>query len=313
MSSFRTSVVEKIQSESAFDVYCKFHPRPSLPLFYLDALDQPIHTFGEFMDLSTTTPLNCPSSVTSGSLIDLHGPSASGKSSVLLHILCTYIAPPYLELPNQDPVPMYGQGLLVLFIDTDLRFDPLRLKNMLYNHFVRCLDGHVYPDTLIPSILQRSLQRVWIATPHDPITFVKIFQHFLQSPWQAPRVDLILIDSFSQFIWPLQQCTGYPLETLQTTLDTCFLQAKLLGMTCIRTIWSTSTSFSQPGFLAPPSSMCDIQFLLQSLPSTNEPDTTIVECTLKFPKPMAPRYIGIHSQGLFDITTQPSLQSIEEG
>ncbi|KAI9159593.1 hypothetical protein H9P43_008933 [Blastocladiella emersonii ATCC 22665] len=136
----------------------QYGTRPAVPGFYLDALDGPLALPRPLLGQDAPPDGHAvrPPVLREGNVLELHGPPACGKSSLVYHMLLTRVVPTAAVFVAPVggvgvSVPLYGLGARVAFVDCDGRFDVRRVRDLIATHVGRSLSASLAPYGLATS------------------------------------------------------------------------------------------------------------------------------------------------------------------
>ncbi|XP_012589324.1 PREDICTED: DNA repair protein XRCC2 [Condylura cristata] len=136
-----------------------------------------------------------------GDILEFHGPEGTGKTEMLYHVAARCI------LPRADG----GLEADVLFIDTDCRFDLLRLVAILE----RRLSGGS------EEAVTRCLARLLVAQCHSSAQVLLTLHSLGAVLCSRPALCLLAVDSLSAFYWLDRASGGESPRAQEATLAQC--------------------------------------------------------------------------------------------
>lgn len=155
---------------------------------------------------STTSSLN------RGDVIEIQGPSSSGKTHFLYHLTMNCILPNEVVLTSIDGSPKFSCMLSIggwnkgaIIVDTDDHWSTSRL-----HHLILCRLAHLLPpgqQTLRPSLEEltnESLKNLHIFRPTSSISLAATLLHlpaYHIKHMPEAEIALLMIDSVSAFYW----------------------------------------------------------------------------------------------------------------
>jgi DNA-repair protein XRCC2 len=153
------------------------------------------------------TPIDgCPVSIAGSPLcfhqrdvLEIQGPSSSGKSLLLSYLLAHCICP-------SDPALVHkGWGMSAVILDTEGTFDLSTVRRLLFWRLNQTSESDSDDSCQLRSLVETALQNLHIFCPNSSaqilFTLIDLFDYIAHS---SPEkcVGLIVIDSISSFYWP---------------------------------------------------------------------------------------------------------------
>lgn len=136
-----------------------------------------------------------------GTVLELHGPEGTGKTEMLYHLTARCI------LPQSEG----GLEAEVLFVDTDVHFDMLRLVTILEHRLSRG------SEETIKQCLGRLFLVCCASSSQLLLTLYSLEAMFCSHP----SLCLLILDSFSAFYWVDRANGGESVHLQESTLKKC--------------------------------------------------------------------------------------------
>ncbi len=150
--------------------------------------------------------------LSSGDIIELVGPSCSGKTEILRHLALTAILPADITLDSTH-LPLFGSNRPVVLIDIDRRFNLPRLKHCIEAYVRRrCLDSDITAthtiNAFIHTVVTESLRNIIVIRPALPLTRLSLAACLYSIPSETADAAYIFVDSLPDtFPWDLYHTT----------------------------------------------------------------------------------------------------------
>ncbi|EAU93078.1 recA/RAD51 family protein [Coprinopsis cinerea okayama7 len=131
-----------------------------------------------------------------GNILEIQGPPASGKTSLIYFAITTCILPPIFH-----SVRLGGWGKIVFLFDMDSVFDIIRLKDILLH---RLSSTSLVPNAF-STLVAMSLARLCILRPNSTqqlaVSLANI-QKIMSTRFPNQELGIVIVDSLSSFYWP---------------------------------------------------------------------------------------------------------------
>jgi len=141
-------------------------------------------------------------------VVEIYGPTSTGKSEILMAILIKNIFP-----KNWNGISIGGNEVNVVWFDNDMHFNTLRLLAIIEMRLKRILGPILRSDldnwddlaitTLLPdfeNFLNTCLSRIHVVHPNNSFEFLVALQS-LKTTIERDNIKLIFFDSISSFFW----------------------------------------------------------------------------------------------------------------
>ncbi|KAH7931107.1 hypothetical protein BV22DRAFT_29899 [Leucogyrophana mollusca] len=136
-------------------------------------------------------------SLSRGDVLEIQGPSSSGKTHLLYHMVMICITPPaYMS------VGLGGLGLAATVFDTDSSFSVLRVRQLLHTRF-SSLSPMASLDE-ISTLVDESLLRLHVFRPTSSLQLASSIVHlasYHNAHIPKEEIGLLAVDSISTFYW----------------------------------------------------------------------------------------------------------------
>ncbi|XP_045173538.2 DNA repair protein XRCC2-like [Mercenaria mercenaria] len=133
-------------------------------------------------------------------VIELYGGEGTGKTELLVHLICRCILPEYW-----NNVPLDGHGAGVVFIDTDFKFSVIRLVTVIEKYILDkardCSKFTAIDSDSIESFIRECLKKLHILRCTSSEQLVVTLHNLENLICNESSVSVIMIDSISTFYW----------------------------------------------------------------------------------------------------------------
>ncbi|XP_058579697.1 DNA repair protein XRCC2 [Neofelis nebulosa] len=166
-----------------------------------------------------------------GDILEFHGPEGTGKTEMLYHLTARCV------LPKSEG----GLEVEVLFVDTDYRFDMLRLVTILE----RRLSGGSGGSGGSEDAVKRCLGRLFVVSCGSS-THLLLTLHSLESTVCGhPSLCLLILDSLSAFYWIDRANGGESTNSQESALKKCSQFLEKLAHEYRLVVFATTQSLMQ--------------------------------------------------------------------
>ncbi|KAJ9062179.1 hypothetical protein DSO57_1013236 [Entomophthora muscae] len=150
-------------------------------------------------------------SIHPGDIIELVGPSGSGKSSIMYELIVNTLLPAYWSPESQQEdalssnrnIALGGNGKDVIFFDCDMRIHIGRINDILVQSISQKLSTCNFSlpefDSRIRQLAKACLRKLFIFRPSSPSQLLNTIAGL--PIMNDSDIGLILIDSLTQFYW----------------------------------------------------------------------------------------------------------------
>ncbi|KAI5775235.1 XRCC2 [Gulo gulo luscus] len=136
-----------------------------------------------------------------GDILEFHGPEGTGKTEMLYHLTARCI------LPKSEG----GLEVEVLFIDTDYRFDMLRLVTILEHRLSQSCE----------EMVKQCLGRLFLVSCGNSTQLLLTLYSLETTVCSHPSLCLLILDSLSAFYWIDRANGGDSVNLQECTLKKC--------------------------------------------------------------------------------------------
>lgn len=134
-------------------------------------------------------------------IIEVSGLSQSGKTELVLRAVATCVLPRSLELEDGQVLQLGGEDGSVVFFDSDLRLNSIRLAGIIAAPLERACKNGLLSQDKATEVAQACLEKVLIYRCPGSLQVLATIHSLTTEFLRHENVKLIIFDSISTFYW----------------------------------------------------------------------------------------------------------------